>query len=247
MYLNDFTAVFSMITGPSAADTALAWAGVVAFLLVAALHFWIGWRQLRGDRRRWTVAPPIPLQISERNTWPFMVIGFGAFWFMVAVATVFEAIGSEEGRQFIWSWPAFVPLAFVILSFVYWPLALTPGWYRRWATSPDYKETSPWPLEEAAQHLADAPAEGKARGRLVSDITASGQDADAAWALTGLDGPTPQTSFQRGVQVARDEDERLRQAGVDPKDLFASAAYLKKERIAARDARRQARRPDRER
>lgn len=241
MDLTIYTPLIGLTTGPSTADRALAWGGVVLFLLVAAVHFWIGWRQLRGDRRRWTVAPPVPLQISERNTWPFMVIAFGAFWLMVAAATVFEALGSEEVRQFIWSWPAFVPLGFVVLSFVYWPLALAPAWYRRWASQPDPRQTSPWPLEEAAEFLAAAPAEGPARGRLVADISASGQDPDRAWALTGAEGPTPATSFQRSVQTARDEEERLRAAGIDPKDTFASAAFLKKERQKRRQARREGR------
>lgn len=97
------------ISSVSVEDAAIAWGGVALCLSVAAGLLLLVRRQLNGKHRRWVVAPPIPFQISKRNTWPFMLIGFAGFWVMTAVATVFEALGNEAGRQFIWSWPAYVP------------------------------------------------------------------------------------------------------------------------------------------
>lgn len=205
----------SMAAGALAADDALdttiAWGGVVLCLLVAAALLWISWRQLNGRHRRWVVAPPIPFQVSSRNTWPFMLIGFGLFWVMLAVATVFEALGHEAGRQFIWSWPAYLPLALVALSFVTWPLALTPRWYQRWARDPQFPNVSPWPLEEAARALADAPDQ-RTRQRLVGDIGWSGQDPEKAWELTGLPGPAPKTRFDERTETLK---RRLAQRETD--------------------------------
>lgn len=196
----------------SGADAAIAWGGVVASLLVASVLFLITWRQLNGRHRRWVVAPGIPFQISNRNTWPFMILGFGLFFVMLAVATVFEALGNEAGRQFIWSWPAFIPLALVVLSFFTWPLALTPDWYKRWARHPQSPRVSPWPLEEAAQALTDAPDQ-RSRQKLVGDIGWSGQDPEKAWELTGLPGPAPKTRFDERTEelkakLAQQEAER---------------------------------------
>ncbi|MEV4902063.1 hypothetical protein AB0K08_12055 [Citricoccus sp. NPDC055426] len=196
----------------SGVDAAIAWGGVVASLLVAAGLFLITWRQLNGRHRRWVVASGIPFQISHRNTWPFMILGFGLFFVMLAVATVFEALGNEAGRQFIWSWPAFVPLALVVLSFFTWPLALTPDWYQRWARHPQSPQVSPWPLEEAAQALTDAP-DDRSRAALGSDIGWSGQDSEKAWELTGLPGTAPKTRFDERTEelkakLAQHEAER---------------------------------------
>jgi hypothetical protein len=188
----------------SAVDAAIAWGGVALCLVVAAGLLLVVRRQLNGKHRRWVAAPPIPFQISSRNTWPFMLIGFAGFWVMMAVATVFEALGNEDGRQFIWSWPAFIPLACVILSFFTWPVALTPGWYQRWARDPAAPNVSPWPLEEAAQALADAPDQ-RARQRLVRDIGWSGQDPEKAWELTGLPGPAPKTTFDERTEELKRE------------------------------------------
>lgn len=136
----------------------------VMFVLVggaAALLLYIAWRCLNGDTRTWAALPRFPLQVSKHNIWPFMLLMIGITLLTALPSLYFEAAGMEQARQFTWS-IVFIPLALVIVSLVWWPLALTPRWFRRWA-SRDTPSGSPWTLEEIEQVKAAAPSQRRSR------------------------------------------------------------------------------------
>lgn len=140
----------------------------VIVLTFAGLLLYVAWRCLNGDTRTWAVMPPFPFQISHHNTWPFMLLMAG-----IAVLTVFPSIpfeyeGMEEARQMAWT-VFFIPLACVFLSFFWWPLALTPRWFRDWATrAKSDPEANPWTPDEVEQ--VKAAPESKRRNRALRDI-----------------------------------------------------------------------------
>lgn len=140
----------------------------VIVLTFAGLLLYVAWRCLNGDTRTWAVMPPFPFQISHHNTWPFMLLMAG-----IAVLTVFPSIpfeyeGMEEARQMAWT-VFFIPLAGVFLSFFWWPSALTPRWFRDWATrAKSDPEANPWTPDEVEQ--VKAAPESKRRNRALRDI-----------------------------------------------------------------------------
>ncbi|MGD8216202.1 hypothetical protein [Aestuariimicrobium sp. Y1814] len=108
------------------------------------------------------------------RTWPFMVFCFSLATLVVVLVYPIELAGWEQGRQFIWSFLFWVPMAGVILSFFHWPLVLTPGWYKNWARHP---EQPPWSNEEVIQVLRDR-APGKKRDRIIKDMGWAGSPAE---------------------------------------------------------------------
>lgn len=228
-------AQFEMLRQPSF------WWALLFVLALAAIPLWIAWRALNGRYRRWTVAPPIPFQISSRNTWPFMLACFGLAIVVVLPTIWFEVIGWEDARQFMWAGPFWIPWAGVVLSFVYWPLALTPAWYRRWVRDEAYPEVPPWRPEEVTAVLA-LPA-GKKRDAMVKDMGWCGIDVEAAWAASGLPGKPPQEWWEKKVEKIKADNTA--KGITDDMDVFEQAAIIrqhrdqkKAEKKAARQARR---------
>lgn len=147
------------------------WGGVVVALLLWWIPTWIARKGLGGSWRSWVLAPAIPFQISARNTWPFM---FAAASVAVAIALLSipaEVMGWEQARETVWNF-FFVPWAFVILSFIWWPLWLSPRWYRDWAKRGGTRETNPWASPEIAAVHAAKPS--KKRDRQLADIERCG-------------------------------------------------------------------------
>jgi hypothetical protein len=217
------------------------WLGLLFVLALAIIPLWIAWRSLNGSRRRWTMAPSIPLQISSRNTWPFMLLCFGLAIVVVLPTIWFELIGWEDARQFMWAGPFWIPWAGVILSLFYWPVPLAPRWYRDWARHPLSPDVPPWSPEEVKAVLSMP--ESKKRNSMVVDISRCGIDIDAAWADFAVPGERPQEWWEKKVDKINSDNAAL---GItDDMDVLERAVIIRRhrdEKKAAKKAARQARR-----
>ncbi|NUL47641.1 hypothetical protein F7P69_20900 [Cellulosimicrobium funkei] len=132
----------------------------------AALLFYIVWRCLNGDTRTWALLPPFPFQVSRHNTWPFMLLMIGVTLLTALPSVFFEAAGMEGARAATWN-VVLIPLALVVLSFFWWPLAWTPRWFRDWAAR-NSPGAAPWTLEEI-ERVKAAP-DSRRRNRALKDI-----------------------------------------------------------------------------
>ncbi|GAB3753093.1 hypothetical protein GCM10027591_01370 [Zhihengliuella somnathii] len=144
--------------------------GAVIVALFALGLLWPGIRALRGHRRLWVVKPPyLPTQISERNTWPFMLICAGLAILFMIPSIYFELMGDERMRQLWWKLPfVWIPGAGVILSFFWWPGFLAPRWYRQWLKRGGKRVVMPWSQDEI--DAVEAEPEGKPRAGKLKDI-----------------------------------------------------------------------------
>ncbi|GHC99264.1 hypothetical protein [Zhihengliuella salsuginis] len=142
---------------------------VVAHLVVIAFVT-PGFRALTGARRAWTVKPPFNItQLSPRNTWPFMLVCVAAALLLSTPATYFEAVGDEAMRQLWWNLPfIWIPLPFIMLSFVWWPAKLAPRWYREWVERGGRRDVMPWTDAEIAD--VQALPEGRRKNKIMKDI-----------------------------------------------------------------------------
>lgn len=129
-----------------------------------------GIRALTGRRRAWTVKPPYNFtQVSSRNTWPFMMTWVGVGGLLSLPAIYFEAVGDEAMRQLWWDLPfIWIPLPFIMLSFVWWPAKLAPRWYRTWAERGGRRDVMPWTDAEIAD--VQALPEGRRKANIMKDI-----------------------------------------------------------------------------
>ena len=182
--------MFDFLTSP---DFALM---TMIVLVLAGIPLYVAWRCLNGDTRTWGLLPPIPFQISKHNTWPFMLLMVGIAFLTAFPAIPFEYERMEGARQMTWNL-FFIPLGGVILSFFWWPLALTPRWFRNWAmrakTDP---EANPWTPDEVEQ-VKTAP-ESKRRNRALRDIQRLvGEDA--------VEGMAPKDFFERKADAIKAE------------------------------------------
>lgn len=143
------------------------WVGVLIALMLWWVPTWVARKALNGRWRSWVLAPSIPFQISPRNTWPFMFAAASAALGIALLSLPAEVMNWEQVRLTVWDL-FFVPWVFVILSFAWWPLWLSPRWYRAWAKSGGLRETNPWSDEEAATVRAAAPS--KKRMKQLADI-----------------------------------------------------------------------------
>lgn len=140
----------------------------VLVLTVSGLLCNIAWRCLNGDTRTWAVLPHHPFQISHHNTWPFMLLMAGIALLTALPSVAFEAAGMEEARKTTWNF-FFIPLALVILSFVWWPLAWTPRWFKTWARRlPASPDANPWTTPDIDR--VKAAPDSKRRQRALTDI-----------------------------------------------------------------------------
>lgn len=221
----------------------VSWIFLVFVVALAVIPLWVGWKMLNGTSRRWTLAPKIPFQIPNRNTWPFILVCFGLAIAVAIVSIPFEMVGWEDGRQFIWNGPFWIPWVGVALGVFYWPLALTPKWYKRWVRHEDYPEVSPWRPEEVKAVLA-RPADRK-RDAMIKDMGWCGIDVETAWAEAGLPGTPPEEWWEKSK---REGDEKYAAMGItEDMDAFQRADIIREHRQqkkAARKAAREAGRSD---
>lgn len=140
---------------------------VVAALIIPA------YLALRGDWRSWCVAPPITTGKWRRPTtyFPFSLLLAGITIVTVMPSLVFEALGWEGARQFVWSVLFWFPMAVLMLSIVWWPPFLGPRWYRRWRAAGGSRDILPWTASELA--AATALPEGRRKKRLLRNIEVS--------------------------------------------------------------------------
>ena len=142
--------------------------GIALILGLALSLIYVAWRCLNGDSRTWTMLPPIPFQMSPYNTWPFMLMMAGIALLTALPSIPFEYAGMEEARVMTWN-VFFIPLAGMVISFFWWPVALSPRWYRAWrARGGQRAEANPWTPDEVEQ-VKSAP-ESKRRNRALRDI-----------------------------------------------------------------------------
>ncbi|MGA4670701.1 hypothetical protein ACPCG0_13055 [Propionibacteriaceae bacterium Y1923] len=210
--------------------------GVAAILAVSLATLRFSWRRLNGTVRAWTVSPPMPTQISGRNTWPFMVFCFSLAMLVVVLVYPVELAGWEQGRRFIWSFLFWVPMAGVVLSFFHWPLVLTPRWYKNWARRP---EQPPWSNEEVVHVLRDMPP-GKKRDRMIKDMGWADIDVEQAWQDLGIPGRPPQEWWERMHGRVKGEE-----AAMGITEGMTLEEQLEK-RVARMNAQKAARRQSRE-
>lgn len=129
---------------------------------------YVAWRCLNGDSRTWTMLPSIPFQMSPHNTWPFMLLMSGIALLTALPSIPFEYAGMGQARVMTWN-IFFIPLAAVVLSFFWWPVALTPRWYRAWRERGGMRTgANPWTPEEIEQ--VKAAQDSKRRNRALRDI-----------------------------------------------------------------------------
>ncbi|MDN5877980.1 MAG: hypothetical protein L0J58_04180 [Micrococcaceae bacterium] len=149
----------------------LFWPAFWVFVLVVLALWWIptqvARKALNGRWRSWVLAPSIPFQISSRNAWPFMFAAASVSLGIALLSLPAEVLGWERARQTVWDL-FFAPWAFVILSFAWWPLWLSPRWYRSWGQAGGTRETNPWMEEEVAIVQAKEPS--KKRAKQLADI-----------------------------------------------------------------------------
>ena len=218
---------YSMLQNP------VVWVGTLLVAGFAALLLWVAWKCLNGTFRRWVLSPPIPFQISNRNTWPFMLMFAGIAVVVMLLSMPMEILGWESGRQFLVNGAVLVPIGAMILCVFHWPVALTPRWYRNWVRHPDYPNTSPWQPDEVSEVLA-LPA-GKRRDRMIQDMAWCGIDIEKAWRDAGLPGQPPKSWLERKNESIQDEHT---EAGItDDMDMFEKAAALRAHRQARKSRR----------
>lgn len=140
--------------------------GVLAWCLIYPAY-----RALRGSWRSWVNAPPyLPWQASLTNTWPFMLLCMGLALVVAMPSLVFEALGWEAARKFMWNGPFWIPWIGAIVGIFWWPKGLGPAWYRTWRNAGGERSIMPFTPEdtEAVRRLP----EGKRRRRLEKNIEA---------------------------------------------------------------------------
>lgn len=145
------------------------WIAVVVVLGAAAAPIYGAWRALNGSWRSWVLADPTRTQISSRNHIPFMALCFGVAIVVVLPTIVFEIIGWESARQFMWNGPFWIPWGGLIVSLVWWPKWLTPKWYRTWCTNAAQGNPMPFTSEDIA-HIEKMPP-SKWRDRAEKNLT----------------------------------------------------------------------------
>lgn len=201
----------------------VSWVFLLFVVALAAVPLWTGGRMLRGTVRHWTLAPKIPFQIPDRNTWPFILVSFGLAISIAILSIPFEIAGWEHGRQFIWNGPFWIPWVGVALGVFYWPLALTPRWYKRWVNHEDYPDVSPWRPEEVRAVLT-RPADKK-RDRMIRDMGWCGIDVKAAWSEAGLPGEPPEEWW---AKATRQGDQKYADMGItEDMDAFQRADIIR--------------------
>ncbi|MFC7401442.1 hypothetical protein [Citricoccus sp. GCM10030269] len=143
--------------------------GMTAIVVAAvSVLLYVAWRCLNGDTRTWAVLPRLPFQVSRHNTWPFMLLMCGLALLTALPSVFFEAWDMEGARQATWNL-FFIPLALVVLSFVWWPLAWTPAWFKDWARrARSQGDANPWTPPEIERVKCAPPS--KRRQRALRDI-----------------------------------------------------------------------------
>ncbi|MEV4902062.1 hypothetical protein AB0K08_12050 [Citricoccus sp. NPDC055426] len=164
----------------------------------AALLFYIAWRCLNGDSRTWAVLPPLPFQIAKHNTWPFMLLMIGITLLTALPSVFFEATRMEGARVATWN-VVLIPLALVVLSFLWWPLAWTPRWFRTWAAR-NNRGATPWTMGEV-ERVKAAP-DSRRRQRALTDIARLVGEDEVA-------GLRDKSLLDREVERIEDYNERL--------------------------------------
>lgn len=218
---------FTLLQNPALWLVAVLVAGLALALL------WVAWKCLNGSFRRWVLAPPIPFQISNRNTWPFILLFAGIAVLIVLLSLPMEILGWESARHLLLNVMILVPIAAMVLCLFHWPVALTPGWYRAWVRHPDYPDASPWQPEEVAEVLR-MPA-GRARDRRLRDMEWCGIDVQKAWRDAGLPGQPPQSWLEKKNDSIRHEHTA---AGItEDMDMLQKAAALRAHRQARKNRR----------
>lgn len=145
----------------------LYWVFVAVVLFMCWVPTTIARRALNGRWRSWVLAPGIPFQISARNTWPFMFAAAATSLWIVTLSLPAELLGWEQVRVSVWGL-FFVPWVFVILSFAWWPLQLSPRWYKSWGQSGGTRQTNPWTEDEIAAVRREV--NSKTKGKKLKDI-----------------------------------------------------------------------------
>lgn len=143
------------------------WVFVIVILLLCWVPTAIARRALNGRWRSWVLSPGIPFQVSARNVWPFMFAAVAVSLWIATLSLPAELLGWEELRQRIWDF-FFIPWAFVILSFFWWPLWLSPRWYRRWGKAGGTRRTNPWTESEIS--AVNQQRESKSKAKTLKDI-----------------------------------------------------------------------------
>ena len=206
---------------------------VLGAITVFAVRF--SWRRVSGTQRAWTMAPPIPFQISARNTWPFMVFCFSLAMFVMMLTFPLEIMGWDTARRFIWAGPFWIPWCGVILSFFYWPIFLTPRWYRDWVSHPDYPDRSPWTNDEVVHVLRDMPP-SKKRDRMIKDMGWAGVDVEQAWKDLGIPGAPPEEWWEK---MKRTDDAENAELGITEDMSLEERVRIRAEHRQAKEAARQ--------
>lgn len=168
----------------------------VIVLILAGIPLYVAWRCLNGDTRTWTMLPRMPFQMSPYNTWPFMLMMAGLALLTALPSIPFEFAGMEEARLMTWN-VFFIPLAGMVMSFFWWPVALSPRWYRAWRERGGQRAgANPWTPDEVEQ-VKSAP-ESKRRDRALTDIQRLvGEEA--------VEGMAPKDFFERKADAIKAE------------------------------------------
>lgn len=147
--------------------------GIPLMSAIVAALLYPAWLALRGDWRSWTVAPPVLTlrRHSPINHYPFSLLCAGLTILTVMPTLLFEALGWEHARTFMWNGPFWIPMAALMLSVYWWPPVLGPRWYRRWRAQGGVRTVLPWTAEELAAAAA-LPA-GRRKARILRNIDAS--------------------------------------------------------------------------
>lgn len=117
---------------------------VGAVMIVFTLLAWAGrWRG-------WAAAPPLGLGVSTLNFFPFTLglFGLGLVGFGLSANAEFGVIPGAPG---FYDGLGVVFCALALLSVLWWPERLAPGWHRDWLAWGGRGATDPWPTEEERQ------------------------------------------------------------------------------------------------
>lgn len=114
---------------------------VGAGMVLLAVFAWTGWW------RAWAAALPLGLGAGSLNFFPFSagLLGAGIACFGLSVNAEFGYIPGSAG---FYDALGIAFAAVSLISMLWWPQRLAPGWHRDWLAWGGPEVTDPWPTDE---------------------------------------------------------------------------------------------------
>lgn len=124
----------------------LTWIFQYGLILLGAGLIVVGVLAFSGRWRRWVFHPRTLLAVVPYNVFPLCLgfLGVGLTFLGLSFNT---GEGWVPGDAQVYDALAWVGFALALVSFIWWPQSLMPGWHRDWMRRGGDDVTSPWPTD----------------------------------------------------------------------------------------------------